>query len=181
MGGSRRGLKRQILATVVVFAVSGLWHGAKWTFVLWGLIHGGYMVVEILLRRYFRKKNGETLTGPRRFIMTALTFCATLFAWIFFRAETLEQAFYFVGRLITPWNFALAAENLGMNWQDLVQILLMIAHLPALHALSKPMDPKGKPAGYPDIIYVYYLTVIALSWLIRLDANIDSVFIYFQF
>lgn len=177
LGGSRRGLRRRIFATLVVFGASGLWHGAKWTFVLWGLLHGGLMVLELLLSG--GKKTD--LSGPKRQIAVVLTFCAVTFSWIFFRSGTLEQAFTFVGSLFTPWDLSAAVENLGMTFLDAVQIGLMLLHLPMLHTLSKAMDHDGRRAALTDITYVYYLMVILTAWMIRLENNQVSTFIYFQF
>lgn len=177
LGGSRKGIRRQIFTTIVVFGASGLWHGAKWTFVLWGLLHGGLLVLELLLSR--GKKTG--LSGPKRQIAVVLTFCAVTFSWIFFRSGTLEQAFTFVGSLFTPWDLSAAVENLGMTFLDAVQIGLMLLHLPMLHTLSKAMDHDGRRAALTDITYVYYLMVILTAWMIRLENNQVSTFIYFQF
>ena len=172
LGGNRRGLKRQIFATLVVFAASGLWHGARWTFVLWGLFHGALMVLELLLPK---KKE------QHRWLRVGLTFCAVTLSWIFFRSNTLEQALGFFGSLVQPWNFGEAVELLGMTALDVAQLVLVLLHLPGLHALSKTMDADGRRAKVADVTYVYYLIVIACAWLLRLENNAVSTFIYFQF
>lgn len=177
LGGSRRGVPRQIFATLLVFAVSGLWHGAKWTFVLWGLLHGGWMVLELLLGR---GKKPEPI-GLKRWALVGLTFCATTFFWIFFRANTVEQAFSFVGSLFASWDLTAAAQALSLTALDMAQIVLMLLHLPALYHLSKAMDKDGHRVKLADITYVYYLMVIIAAWVIRLENNEVSTFIYFQF
>ena len=173
LGGSRKGLKRQILATLVVFAASGLWHGARWTFVLWGLFHGLLMTTELLLPR----KN----PADHRRLWVDLTFGAVTLSWIFFRSNTVEQAFGFLAALVQPWNIAAAWEQLGMTAMDAAQLALALLHLPGLHALSRTMDPGGERAKPADITYVYYFAVIALAWLLRMENNTVSTFIYFQF
>ena len=172
LGGSRRGLKRQIYATLMVFAVSGLWHGARWTFVLWGLFHGVLLVFELLW---------QPKTQKFRLLRVGLTFCAVTLSWIFFRSGSLEQAFGFLSVLVQPWDFGRAWELLGMTSLDFLQLVLVLLHLPGLHALSKTMDDGERRAKLADISYVYYLMVIACAWLLRLESNAVSTFIYFQF
>ena len=172
LGGSRKGLKRQIFATVVVFAASGLWHGARWTFVLWGLFHGVLMVLELLL---------PTKPEKLRWLRVGLTFCAVTLSWIFFRSGTLDQALGFFASLMQPWDFGRAGELLGMSGLDAAQLALVLLHLPGLHALSRTMDVDGNRSKIADITYVYYLMVIICAWLLRLENNAISTFIYFQF
>ena len=171
LGGSRQGLKRQLFATLVVFCASGLWHGARWTFVLWGLFHGGLMALELLLPK---------ATGKHRGLRVALTFCAVTLSWIFFRSATLEQALDFFGALGRPWDLGAAAGLLDMTAMDGAQLALALLHLPGLHRLSKTMDGEERRKT-ADMTYVYYLMVLLLAWLLRLENNTTSTFIYFQF
>lgn len=176
LGGNRKGLTRQIAATLAVFLVSGLWHGAQWHFVVWGLLHGLMMTVELLLRKL--------RTSPahgKHPLAVLLTFCAVSFAWIFFRADTLQQAFAFVGRIFSPWNGAVALQQLGVSLADGLQLGLTLLCMPLLHRLSSGLDEGGKAASYPDMTYVLGVMVIALAWLIRLAGDGASTFIYFQF
>ena len=172
LGGSRRGRKRQIFATLVVFAASGLWHGARWTFVLWGLLHGVLLTLEILTKSSDRKP---------RWLGIGLTFAAVTLSWVFFRSNTLEQAVAFLTALLRPWDLARAGELLGMTALDGLQLGLVLLHLPGLHRLSRTMDPGQLRRKTADLTYVYYLTVIVCAWLLRLENNTVSTFIYFQF
>ena len=173
LGGSRKGLPRQILATLVVFAASGLWHGARWTFVLWGLLHALLMVLELLLPQHDRSKH--------RWIWVTLTFFAVTLSWVFFRSNTLEQAFNLLSSLILPWNLTVAWNQLGLSVMDVIQVVLVLLHLPGLHRLSLSLDSNGKRRSLPDVTYVYYLMVIICAWLLRMENNTASTFIYFQF
>ena len=173
LGGSRKGLPRQTLATLVVFAASGLWHGARWTFVLWGLLHALLMVLELLLPQHDRSKH--------RWIWVTLTFFAVTLSWVFFRSNTLEQAFNLLSSLILPWNLTVAWNQLGLSVMDVIQVVLVLLHLPGLHRLSLSLDSNGKRRSLPDVTYVYYLMVIICAWLLRMENNTASTFIYFQF
>lgn len=174
LGGSRRGRKRQLAATMAVFLASGLWHGARWTFVLWGLLHGLMRSAELLLGRDERPAQGW-----RRWSAVAATFCAVSFAWIFFRADTVQQAFAFVASVFSPWQAEAAMRQLGVTLNDAVQLALMLACLPMLHRLSAGLD--GESRRIPDMAYVLGVMVITLAWLIRLAGDGASAFIYFQF
>lgn len=84
LGGSRRGKARTCLNTMIVFLVSGLWHGANWTFLLWGALHGIVMVVEKLT-------NITSLKLPR-WIKISITFLLVTFGWSLFRADSIRDA-----------------------------------------------------------------------------------------
>lgn len=84
LGGSRRGIVKKIINVLIVFLVSGLWHGANWTFILWGVINGAGNVLTKLFGRFFR--------WMPRAVGVAATFVFCLFSWSLFRAESLAQA-----------------------------------------------------------------------------------------
>ncbi|MGV3639654.1 MAG: hypothetical protein ACO1NZ_03985, partial [Adhaeribacter sp.] len=86
---------------VLVFLLCGIWHGASWNFVVWGLLHGFYLVVEALFRSRRRAGAGLPVPAWKNLGKTGLTFLAVCFAWIFFRAATLSEAFYIAGHLFT--------------------------------------------------------------------------------
>jgi len=169
LGGSRRGRTRQILATLVVFALSGLWHGAAWTFVVWGLLHGAMMTAEILLRD--RLPKGRT----GRAAMTIGTFAAVSLTWVFFRAESLPHAGMLLTRLFSGWDIPLALTQLGMQMMDVLQLCGILALFPLLHHLSQ----EDKSA--PDVWLVLLALAIGLGWLMRLESGTVNAFIYFQF
>ncbi|MCR5094455.1 MAG: MBOAT family protein [Lachnospiraceae bacterium] len=98
LGGNRRGQTRKLLNLLIVFVLSGLWHGAGWTFLIWGLLHGIYQVAGNLLapvrgriaERAFVEKSGESFS--LRVLQTAWTFLLVNFAWVFFRLGTVGEA-----------------------------------------------------------------------------------------
>ncbi len=173
LGGSRRGLGRQLFAGLAVFAVSGLWHGANWTFVVWGLLHGALFTLETLLRRSgvqpARSKAGKALS-------TALTFMAVSFCWIFFRAESLGRAALLIRRLFSPWNLSAGLALLGPTLADGLRLALILALCPALHRLGDEREERPR-----DMAFVYFFLAIAIAWLIRCQQGGANAFIYFQF
>ena len=96
LGGNRRGFARQCVNLAVTMLLGGLWHGAKWTFVIWGGLHGGILALERIWDRY-KPENARSLP---RWAGVIVTFHIVTLAWIFFRAETFDQATAFLGSLI---------------------------------------------------------------------------------
>lgn len=92
LGGNRKGLKRTCVNVMIVFTLSGIWHGADWTFVLWGIMHGIMMVFERIFDKYLQKVPGV--------IRQVVTFGFISFAWVFFRAEFFRQALSVFKRLL---------------------------------------------------------------------------------
>lgn len=93
LGGNRKGTWRTYVNIMIVFTISGLWHGAAWTFVLWGIMHGAMQVLHRMGKSFFDKLPG--------WLMWAGTFAFVNVAWVFFRAEYFRQPFRLLARLIT--------------------------------------------------------------------------------
>jgi D-alanyl-lipoteichoic acid acyltransferase DltB (MBOAT superfamily) len=96
LGGSRVVPLKYVFNVTVVFILSGLWHGANWTFIVWGLLHGIYILVGHLRRSRFPK----SVFNP--VVEIILTFLLASFAWIFFRSQNLQEAFTVIKRIFSP-------------------------------------------------------------------------------
>jgi len=111
LGGNRVGISRIYLNLLITFLISGLWHGANWTFVIWGALHGIYLIIEIVLGKMLLFiAGGNKMNFSNYFFKVArvvLTFSLTSFAWIFFRANSLSDAVYIVNE-ITSISFELS-------------------------------------------------------------------------
>lgn len=105
LGGSRCSRIKKYRNIMITFLISGLWHGADWTYVLWGGIHGMYQIVGELTegtrRRINEKLNVDTEAESYKLGKILGTFVLTTFAWIFFRADTIKDAVFFIRRMIT--------------------------------------------------------------------------------
>lgn len=104
LGGSRRGTARKYCNVLIVFAVSGLWHGAAMTFVVWGVLNGLYQVagaVTAPLRARCYRALGLEDSGVRRAIQTGVTFVLTTLAWVFFKASSLPNALAVLGGMVS--------------------------------------------------------------------------------
>lgn len=105
LGGSRVTAVRHQFNLMAVFLICGLWHGASWTFVIWGLLHGLFLISESRFAPW-DTENQPAISGTRSgvflyFVRVGLTFVMVCFTWIFFRAQTLSDALYIVTHLLT--------------------------------------------------------------------------------
>lgn len=123
LGGNRKGKYQEYLNKMLVFTVSGLWHGASWSYVAWGGLHGIYQVIEDIARPYGKKICNKLKIKTECFswhlLQIIVVFILVDFAWIFFRAESFSDAICFVKRFFiqpTPWIlFNGGIYNLGLD------------------------------------------------------------------
>ena len=182
LGGSRRGRFITCRNILITFLVSGLWHGANWTFVFWGGLHGIYLVMESLFLRKNREKEGRIRLLAGR----TLTFALVCFAWIFFRSADLADAFTAVRMIFTEWRPEQLFSALAMNRADVLLVLLLVLLLPFIEKL---------PAFYQEnaslkrsriscrTALLYFLLSIATLFCrcMVLTEHGSTAFIYFQF
>lgn len=114
LGGSKASLAISIRNVIVVFLVSGIWHGANWTFILWGTIHALLFIPSFLAGSNKKYKEdlvhrGKMLPSVTDIVQVIITFCLVIFTWIFFRANSISQALIFIKRMF-----------LGVSGQSLV-------------------------------------------------------------
>lgn len=186
LGGNRRGLPRQCAATLFVFLVSGLWHGAAWTFVLWGGLHGLFLVTSLLLSR-LRRQQRSARGKLSQTLSRLLTLALVCFAWIFFRAESLSDLGVLLSRLFTAWEgniFLQAGTVLGLSGLDVIQIVLLFAALQALPLLSK--EPPRRPPLWggtqtASAAAFYPAAALIVGWLFLLSLGGSNAFLYFRF
>jgi D-alanyl-lipoteichoic acid acyltransferase DltB (MBOAT superfamily) len=105
-GGNRRGRGRTYVNLLLTMAIGGLWHGAAWTFVLWGLLHGGYLAVGRWIRS---RREAGALPEPeptawRPWVQRLVTFHLVCLGWVLFRADSLGAALDVLGRLVAGWD-----------------------------------------------------------------------------
>ena len=174
LGGSRKGLPRRCLNIMAVFLLSGLWHGADWTFVVWGGIHGLYQVCAVLAKG----RGGARLPQGRGpgLLRQGATFALVTFPWLFFRAESMADAWTLLSRLGTGWGAA--GELLPLATERLPFVLPALACLYFLERL--PACPPAS-AGRQALAASALLLSIGLGWWASLASGGGNAFIYFQF
>jgi alginate O-acetyltransferase complex protein AlgI len=174
MGGNRVSTARNYLNIMVVFLVSGFWHGASWTFIAWGALHGVYQVAgraTAEVREKARSAVGIKEDGWfSKAYRTVFTFCLVDFAWIFFRASSLGDARYIVSNMFSPANAMsgmrrmLAVPNAGRLEFifSVALILVLIAIELAQSRWSLGAGLKRQPAYARWTVYTAAMTAILI-------------------
>ncbi len=188
LGGNRCSRPRHLLNLFIVFLVSGLWHGASLTFVVWGAMHGIYQIIGTLTvepRNRLVEKLGKTLESTSViWVRRVLTFLLVSFAWIFFRANTIADAVLFVCKLFAGWGGGIA-QTLEAMKLDTVAVLTVILSIGILLVIDRMLAHDDGNDGSDMLIsrgaYGYFVLIIAVAWLCLLATGRDSSFIYFQF
>lgn len=178
LGGNQTSKTRWYTNILIVFIVSGFWHGANWTFVIWGAIHGFVLILESVTNKS-EKRNKRKL--PRQL----LTFAIVCFGWIFFRANTLNDAVYIIKDIFNINNYSLSQLSFYMipvskNTVFATDILLSILLIPGLlladHLFRKKLVFSKLKFKYKIPIYILGI------WLIFVLGVFEkNEFIYFQF
>ena len=179
--GNRGGPWRTWRNLLVVFLLCGLWHGASWNFVIWGLLHGCFLGLE-------RTPFGVLLAAAWRPVRHAYTLAVVTVAWVFFRADTLEYAWSFLLAMVGQGTGANTLFHPGLYWNTQTQWVLLLAVLG-----STPVIPHlrgwltaGRAPDAVRVTAVNTITAVAL-WLILLGAALQlaagthNPFIYFRF
>src|SRR5579872_1916515 len=184
LGGKRVGKARHILNLLITFTVSGLWHGANWTYVIWGALNGVYLVLGSLTKswrdRFFAIFDLNANTVSRRTIMLLSTFVLTCAAWIVFRARNMGDVAYIAGHLGRGWNF----HQLSTDHFLLRQFPVAVASLVVLEAgqllqggrISIPQFVGRAPMAARWAVYIGMVMTVVMFGVYR-----KMQFIYFQF
>ncbi|MBE7088479.1 MAG: MBOAT family protein [Clostridiales bacterium] len=200
LGGSRKGKVRKYINIFIVFTLSGLWHGASWTFVMWGALIGTYTVVEDLLRPHYRnlckRFNIDNKNALIVFIRRAIVFLLVGLTSVFFRAQSVEDVFLILAKMFTEFGLSEAYVNtsltaLSMSLLDIIQIALSLVIVALAHDMAYPSE-KGNKLFSPlasgktveatrNTSYFYFIALIAVVWIIAASGNDTSAFLYFQF
>jgi D-alanyl-lipoteichoic acid acyltransferase DltB (MBOAT superfamily) len=176
LGGSQGGLKNQIKNTFIIFIVSGFWHGANWTFIIWGALNAFYIMPLVIFKLNRKNTNivaeNSWFPSPLELFQMLLTFTATTIAWIFFRAVSVSEALRYIAKLT---NFS----TYGMPQVDLkpfifIMLLLVVEWFQRKKMHGLQMDNWKSPVIRWSIYLLVFLIILLFG------ANSDS-FIYFQF
>ncbi len=181
LGGGRVGTAGLYRNLAVVFLLSGLWHGAAWTFLIWGALHA-VLIIGSQITKPFRRRAGHAL-GLDRSPMVAhvlsvlITFHLVTFAWIFFRANSLPDAFHIVRNVFSGWR---GRGDLGLDRIQLTIAIVAIVVMEMVQGLQANGVLNRLREKSPVVVRwaVYLLVVLAL---LNLRTPVRSPFIYFQF
>jgi D-alanyl-lipoteichoic acid acyltransferase DltB (MBOAT superfamily) len=177
LGGSRRGRNRAILNTFIIFLLSGFWHGANWTFIFWGFLNAVYFLPLLLSNR--NRVNIETVAQGRmlptiRELMAMLfTFTQVTFAWIFFRADTMKQAFSYIGHMFS--GLLTKPDVFPVSILLTVVVFLIVEWL----GRESPYAIAGLRFKWSTPVRWSFYLFLIIFMIIRHEKS--DVFIYFQF
>jgi D-alanyl-lipoteichoic acid acyltransferase DltB (MBOAT superfamily) len=182
LGGSRGGTWIKVRNTFIIFIVSGFWHGANWTFIVWGALNAIYFLPLLLTNN--NRNNLETVAKGKLFpslkelSFMLLTFGLTVFAWIFFRAENIGHAFNYISEILSTSLFEIPKLS-GMR-SALITIVLTCAFI-LIEWLGREQQFAIQNFGIkwkrPLRYAMYYAIIIAIFWF----GGHEQQFIYFQF
>ncbi len=177
LGGSRGSKWQQVRNVFIIFLVSGFWHGANWTFVIWGGLHALFFL-PLLLGDQNRKHlnqvaENKLLPSFRELLQMLFTFGLTCFAWIFFRADSLGDAVNFIKRIFTDLNFGLQYLSIERYNVEMLLIIGIFVLLEWFHRnLEHPFSGSFK--------WVKIIVIILMLLTLGVYSE-QQEFIYFQF
>ncbi|MCQ2521387.1 MAG: MBOAT family protein [Lachnospiraceae bacterium] len=194
LGGNRRGKARKHLNLLVTFLISGLWHGAGLTFIIWGGLHGLYQVIgDALLperKKIVKKLHINTDCFSHKFLKMFITFVLVDFAWIFFRADNVLVAFDYIRRIFTgmnPWVLTNGGLlKMGLSGLEFNILMVALVILFAVDLLKYRRKKNIADFILEQNVWFQYLCIIGLIMTIFVfgvyGATYDAkAFIYFQF
>ena len=173
LGGSRGSKYKKVRNVLIIFIVSGFWHGANWTFISWGALNAIYFLPLLLTNR--NRKNlteiakDNLLPSLKEVFQIIITFCLTTFAWIFFRAKNMTTALDYIFRMFSNQD----GESIGFNFFAIIIILFVI-----LEWISRKSESIQIQNKY--VRYLFYIIIIHVI-LFYSTTNEPQSFIYFQF
>jgi D-alanyl-lipoteichoic acid acyltransferase DltB (MBOAT superfamily) len=182
LGGSKGGTMMKVRNTFIIFLVSGFWHGANWTFLIWGFLNALYIMPSIVFNTHRNNLDivakGRSLPTGKELVSILITFGLTLFAWIFFRANDLTHAVNYISEIFSKSLFSLpyfAGMSTALTTTVLIVIFIIIEWMGREHqyALSHLGINWRRPFRYA----MYYGIIIAIFYF----AGSEQEFIYFQF
>lgn len=178
LGGSRRGLATTIRNTFIIFLVSGLWHGANWTFIVWGGLNALFIMPSVIFKRNRLNLDtvaqGRLIPTAKEAVQVLTTFLLASFAWIFFRSENMTHAIYYIEEMFSPSFFSIPQVY---SIKTFIVVLLFF--------IVEWCGREGKYAlesftnSWPRFFRWTFFYIIIIAIILMTGA--DQQFIYFQF
>lgn len=184
LGGSRGGIYQKIRNTFIIFLVSGFWHGANWTFIVWGMLNAIYIMPSIIFntnRNYIEVvAKGKLFPSGKELFNIVITFGLTVFAWIFFRAKDLHHAFSYISGIFSTKLFSIPLIAYPELKKSMICLALIIIFL-IIEWIGREDNYAIEKIGLKSNKLIrwsfYYAIVIAILF----STGKEQQFIYFQF
>ncbi|MGE0180715.1 MAG: MBOAT family protein [Parvularculaceae bacterium] len=190
LGGNRYGEARRLMNLMLTMLIGGMWHGAAWTFVVWGGLHGLYLVINRAFDVAVANRAPALMaSAPMRAMSWVLTFLAVMLAWVFFRATSFSSAHEIVAALVGAGDTAAAVSRITLSPEDwaLFAIAGFFAFLAPNAAQFMSYNPTNEPISPPRLFPQWrmsgrwLLIVGAVGFFAILATQKNNEFIYFQF
>lgn len=181
LGGNRKGKVRTVLNRLIVFFLTGLWHGANWTFILWGLFHGFFLLLE------------EAIPQIRKLpkvLLHIYTMLVVTVGFVVFRADSISEAFLFITKMFSGFDFSAGMTSFALQTLTPYFIVMLIAAILCCGPISKltkrigQLETKETLTSMEQCVQVltFVLSWVLLAWcMIRLAGGSYNPFIYFRF
>ncbi|MHA8059776.1 MBOAT family O-acyltransferase [Aquirufa beregesia] len=183
LGGSKSGMLIKIRNTFIIFLVSGFWHGANWTFIIWGFLNALYIMPSIIFNTHRNNldmvASGRSLPSLRESLSIGITFSLTVFAWIFFRANDVSHAFNFISEIFSSSLVSIPYFR-GIGKAAIIVPIIFLFLLvewigrEGQYAISHVGITWKRPFRY----FFYYVLLFMILYFGNFN---ESQFIYFQF
>jgi D-alanyl-lipoteichoic acid acyltransferase DltB (MBOAT superfamily) len=173
LGGNRSSSSRTLVNLMLTMLIGGLWHGAAWTFVFWGGLHGTYLIAERVLVRSYGHLPFWKGAIPQIFLLLA-TFFAVCIAWVFFRATTFAQAATFITAMTIP-----RVSGSNIDKKSILVTFVVVLVLLVTHALTRKTQIQERLTQIPS--WALAPSLGAMIYLCLTMPGQDRAFIYFQF
>ncbi len=194
LGGSRCSKWKNYRNILITFGISGLWHGADWTYVIWGLLNGVYQIIEKEIRPFIQKLNikchTKTDSFGYKFVRMLLVFILVDLTWIFFRSDSLYQAIHYIQRMLYYqdwWSFYnMSIYNLGLDVREMnilfvgTVLLFLVDLLQYKKQMSISVFLKNQWIGFRWMVLLILLFSCVVFGCYGPGFNSEQ-FIYFQF
>lgn len=188
LGGNRKGKLREYINILLVFGLSGLWHGAEWSYIVWGILHGIAMLIDRIFEKY--------LKVLPKFIRWGLTFCFVSLSWVYFRADSISQANQLIGKIFSM-NFTGVSEEIysiiisleemlilqfiAGEWLNHLAILILVIILViAVLACVFMKNTQEKMECFRPTVKKSLVTIFLLCYA-TISLTGASIFLYFNF
>ena len=175
LGGNRLGAARAMINLIIVMFIGGLWHGAAWTFVVWGLLHGSYLALERLVKAFVKKDMAWTNNLGVKLLIGLTTYVAVLVAWVYFRASDFNVASRLIGGMFGrhPTGDAI------LSTREMLQVGIVTFFLLIAHWLLRDISIETAVQRLPR--WVVTTAWFLMACAIILTQGSSNAFIYFQF
>ncbi|MDD3740696.1 MAG: MBOAT family protein [Bacteroidales bacterium] len=182
LGGSRTTKLVSVRNIIIVFVVSGFWHGANWTFIIWGLLNAIYFIPLLLFNQ--NRRNISIVAVNRKWMslkefgMILLTFSLTLFAWIFFRAESLSHAMQYISTIFSDTAFVYTEIDNPVKVMTTLGLILLFICIEWIGRRGLYAIENFKIYRYRFLKWIFFYLIVILIFVF---GGMQQNFIYFQF